>query len=480
MLFIEVAWERCRCQAEKGGGCLIKKRGFKGLSVKVRKGKRVFFISLGCAKNLVDSEHMLGMLRSKGYEPAGDIDGAGIVVINTCAFIQSAVKESIDTILQIAGLKKQGKLLGLVVSGCFVQRYGYKLAQEIPEVDGWLGTGDIYRIGEVITAMNPDASAPFFIGRPAYLADHSVPRVQTTPFYSAYLKIAEGCSHRCSYCIIPGLRGPFRSRSMESLTIEAQEMAGRGVKEINLIAQDTTMYGRGLDTGVCLEDLLEKLVAVKSIQWLRLLYCHPDGISDRLLELMDSEEAICPYLDLPQQHVSENILKAMGRRSGRETPWELIERIRSRRRRISLRTTLMVGFPGETDGMFEELCNFVKAVRFDHLGVFVFSPEKGTAAVRLKPTVEREVAEERKAEIMAIQSRISEELNQQLMGRTLPVLIEGLSPETDLLLKGRTATMAPDVDGQVLINKGDGIVGEIMPVWITEAYSHDIIGEIVE
>ncbi len=440
---------------------------------------KIFFISLGCAKNLVDSEHMLGLLKAKGFELAENIDEAGIAVINTCAFIQSAVEEAIDTILQTAGLKKQGRLKRLVVTGCFVQRYGYKLAREIPEVDGWLGTGEIHRIADVILTRKPGASGPFFISRPTYLADHSVPRLQTTPFFSAYLRIAEGCSHRCSYCIIPGLRGPFRSRSMDSLIIEAAGMVGRGVKEINVIGQDITMYGRDLNEAVCLEDMIEELVAIKGIHWIRLLYCHPNGISDRLLELMDSEENLCPYLDLPHQHVSEKILKTMGRDPGGESPWELIERIRSRKRRISLRTTLMVGFPGETDKMFDELCDFVKTARFDHLGVFAFSPEKGTPAARLKPTVERKVAEQRQAEIMSLQALISEEENQKIVGQTVSVLIEGPSPETDLLLKGRTATMAPDVDAQVLINKGEGIVGKIMPVRISEAYSYDLVGEIM-
>jgi len=266
---------------------------------------------------------------------------------------------------------------------------------------------------------------------------------------------------------------------MASLVVEAEKMAGRGVKEINLIAQDTTMYGRDLYGRACLEDLIEQLLCIKTIQWIRLLYCHPDGISERLLTLMDSEERICPYLDLPQQHVSANMLKAMGRDSGKGAPQKLIERIRSKRRRISLRTTLIVGFPGETDEMFEELCDFVRTSRFDHLGVFVFSPEKGTPAARLRPAVDREKAAHRQAEIMSLQSRISEELNQRFVGQTIPVLIEGPSSETDLLLKGRTAFMAPDVDAQVLINKGEGIVGEIMPVRISEAYSYDLIGEIV-
>ncbi len=420
---------------------------------------------------------MLGLLVSKGYELAMDVDEAGIAVINTCGFIQASVEESIATVLEMAELRKQEKLKQLIVTGCFVQRYGYKLKEEIPEVDAWLGTGEIYRISDVLFEIS-DNTTPFHISRPIYLADHRVPRFQTTPFYTAFLRLSEGCSHSCSYCIIPALRGQLRSRSIESLMSEAEKMVERGVKEINLIAQDTTAYGKDLEPNVCLEDLLEKLVTIPGIQWLRLLYCHPEGISERLLDIINSEKAISPYLDLPFQHVNKEILNAMNRGWGHETPMDLIERIRSQKRRISIRTTLMVGYPGETESAFEELCDFVKTVRFDHLGVFIFSPEKGVPAARLRQTVKPKVAEKRQADIMSIQSKISKELNQQLLGKTIPVLIEGASPETDLLLKGRTATMAPDIDTQVLINKGDGAVGEIMPVLIKEVYPYDIIGEI--
>ncbi|SPD75768.1 Ribosomal protein S12 methylthiotransferase RimO [uncultured Desulfobacterium sp.] len=441
---------------------------------------KVSIVSLGCAKNMVDSEHMLGILKSNGFDIVDDIYKADVAIINTCAFIRSAVEESIDTILEIAGLKKTGGLKKLIVAGCFVQRYGYKLRNEIPEVDGWVGTGEFLRIPDVITAERQEGLSPFHIGRPLLLADHRVPRLQSTPFFTAYMKIAEGCSHRCAYCIIPGLRGPLRSRTIESLVVEAEEMVARGVREINLIAQDTTQYGRDLEKNVCLEDLLERLVGVRGIRWIRLLYCHPEGISERLLDLIDSEEVICPYLDLPQQHVNKGILRTMGRVEEKETALELIARIRSKRRRISIRTTLMVGFPGETEKMFMELCEFVKQARIDHLGVFVYSPEKGTPAARLKADIDEKEAEERRSEILKIQSEISFELNRQMIGKTIPVMIEGPSKETDLLLTGRTAAIAPDVDGQVLINRGNGIIGEIMPVLITEAYPYDIIGEIVE
>ncbi len=441
--------------------------------------KKIFLVSLGCAKNLVDSENVLGLLKTNGFPLVSTVHEAEVAIVNTCGFIQSAVKESIDTILELAKGKERGELGALYVMGCFVQRYGYKLLKEIPEVDGWLGTGEIHKIVDILEGVSKE-SPSFLISRPTFLADHTVPRVQTTPFYSAYLKIAEGCSHKCSYCTIPRLRGPFRSRSLASLIIEAENMVGRGVKEINLIAQDTTMYGRDLEGDICLEDLLEKLIHVQGLRWIRMLYGHPQGISDRLLELVDGEEMICPYLDIPFQHINERILKAMGRSCNRETPWQLIEKIRSKTHQISLRTTVMVGFPGETDNIFDELYSFVKAAEFDHLGAFIFSPEEGTPAARLETVVEERVAKERLDAIMRLQAEISRRKNRGMVGHRVSVLVEGVSPETDLLLKGRTATMAPDVDGQVLINKGDAVIGEIAPVRIREAHTYDLVGEIIQ
>jgi len=440
--------------------------------------KKVFLISLGCAKNLVDSENMLGLLKEKDFLVGSSLEEAEIAIINTCGFIQSAVEESIDTILEIASLKSKYKLESLLVVGCFVQRYGYRLRKEIPEVDGWLGTGEIYRIADLLEGK-PNRPPSFFINKPTYLADHTIPRVQTTPFYSTYLKVSEGCPHRCSYCTIPSLRGPFRSRDVDSLIVEASRMVEHGVKEINLVSQDTTMYGSDLKENIHLEDLLERLLVIDGIRWIRLLYCHPLRISDYLLELLEREEAICPYLDVPIQHINEEILRAMGRPFKGENIWQLIERIKSLTRPISLRTTLMVGFPGETDEIFHELYDFVKMTEFDHLGVFIFSPEKGTPAARLKDAPERKVAEKRLEAIMSLQAEISKERNQRMVGDTIQVLIEGFSPETDLLLKGRTTTMAPDVDGQVLISKGHGEVGEIVPVLITEAHTYDLVGEII-
>ncbi len=438
---------------------------------------RVFFINLGCAKNLVDSELMLGLIRSDGYEITDEPSDADIAIVNTCAFIRPATEESIDTILGLAQLKAGGRLRRLLVAGCFVQRYGRKLIREMPEVDGWLGTGQIYRVLELMKTI--DGSTPvMFIDRPLFLADHRLPRAQTTPFYTSYLKVAEGCSHRCSFCIIPALRGHYRSRTVESLLIEAQDMVERGSIELNLVAQDTTSYGHDLDPPRSLEDLLEDLLSIEGLKWLRILYAHPYHITEGLLDLMDIEEVLCPYLDVPIQHVNQDILRAMGRPPGRESMYQLMERIRRRKRRIALRTTLLVGFPGETEEQFRELCQFVREVQFDRLGVFPFSPEKGTRAARLKGAIPQRVVERRVHDLMEIQAEISRGLNQGLIGNTLPVLVEGFCQETDLLLSGRTATMAPDVDGQVLINEGSGIAGEIVPVRITEAHTYDLVGRI--
>ncbi|RLF61363.1 MAG: 30S ribosomal protein S12 methylthiotransferase RimO [Thermoplasmata archaeon] len=444
------------------------------------KHEKIFLVSLGCAKNLVDSENMLGLLGQAGFWFAAEPAGADVAVINTCGFLQSAVEEAIDTILEVVDLKRKGNLKRVVVSGCMVQRYGHKLRKEIPEVDAWLGTAAIPKIVEAVESAARSGAGQFYLSRPNYLADHTVPRVRTTPFYTSYLKIAEGCSHHCSYCMIPRLRGPYRSRPMDSLLCEAEEMVAAGVREINLVAQDTTFYGNDSGGECSLEDLLQKLATVEGLQWIRLLYCHPDRISDRLLTLLESEEKICPYLDVPFQHVNPEILRVMKRPVQKESPHELIRRIQSMNRKIYLRTTVMVGFPGETRTMFQELFEFIEEMRFYHLGVFAFSPEKGTAAYRLESRVDPRVAAERRALLLERQAIVSLEMNDNLVNTVLPVLVEGEYEETPLLLSGRTAAMAPDVDGRVLINRGRGIPGEIMPVRITEAHPYDLIGEIVD
>jgi ribosomal protein S12 methylthiotransferase len=437
----------------------------------------VFLESLGCAKNLVDSENMLGLIREAGYELTDDPLHADIAVVNTCAFIRPAIEESIDAIFELVNIKRNGGLKYILVAGCFVQRYGYKLLRQIPEVDYWIGTGQIFRIGEILKDYKRGEPL-LFIDRPLYLADHSSPRIQTTPFYSSYLKIAEGCSHHCSFCVIPSLRGPYRSRTLGSLYAEARSMVESGVKEINLIAQDTTYYGHDLDPSCGLEDLLEKLLTIPALKWLRILYAYPYLLTDGIIELINSEKVICPYIDVPIQHIDPDILRAMGRPLGTESMPKFIDRIRGKSRDIALRTTIMVGFPGENKEKFQDLCNFIKDSEFDRLGVFTYYPEKGSRAYRLKDRVSHEISERRAKEIMGIQAEISRRHNEKLVGETLEVLIEGLHPETDLLLTGRTSIMAPEVDGEVIINEGHAHVGEIKPVKITEGHLYDLVGSI--
>ncbi len=446
----------------------------------VDRAHKVFVISLGCPKNLVDSEHLLGLAEEAGYRSVDRLDHAGTVVVNTCGFIQAAVEETVETVLEMAELKRRGRLERVLVVGCLVQRYGYKLRREIPEVDGWAGTGEMHRIVEFLDAA-PSGEPPFWIGPPGPPVQCGEPRRVSGSGFSAYLKIAEGCSHRCSFCMIPALRGPLRSRAIDDLVEEARRLAGRGTVELNLVAQDTTAYGADLGPGRRLEDLLEALLRVQGLQWIRVLYAHPSGVTDRLLALMASEPPICPYLDVPFQHVNPDILRAMGRdrvRGG--SPWELLARIRSAPRRIHVRTTLMTGFPGETPARFEELCSFVAGADLDHAGVFGFSPERGVRASRLADSVPAEEAERRRDRLMRIQSGVSLRRKRALVGRVEPVLVEGVCPETDLLLVGRTAGMAPDVDGRVLINKGRAAEGCIVPVRMTEAHPYDLVGEVVE
>ena len=437
--------------------------------------QKIHIISLGCPKNTVDSEYIGGILSSAQFQLVEDIEQADIVIINTCSFIQEAVQESIDVILEAVRLKEEGSLKKVVVIGCLVQRYGYKLKKEIPEVDIWAGTGKFHQILEIIKG-----DKDFFISRPCFVQNRKLPRIQGTPFYTAYLKISDGCSHRCSYCLIPMLRGPMRSVLPQLLIDEARELSKKGVVELNLVAQDITCYGRDFGDGeICLEFLLERLLSIKDIKWIRLLYLHPLGISDRLLNLIENENSICPYLDIPIQHVNNEILASMRRGYDKSYLLDLFNRIKGLRRRIFLRTTLLVGFPGETDRAFQELYDFVKDVEFDHLGVFVFSPEKGTTAAKMSSQIEKSVANQRRDALMQLQAKISERKNKEMIGKVIPVLIEGTHPETELLLVGRSSGMAPEIDGQVIINKGYGIIGKIMPVLITDAHTYDLVGEIL-
>lgn len=440
----------------------------------------VYLTSLGCPKNRVDSEVILGALANSGYEPVHDPVEARVIVVNTCSFIERATQESIDTILDLARAKQRGQCDLLVVTGCLPQRYGRKLARAMPEVDLFVGMDSIANLHSLLSSHELGEADRVALEPPRFLMTSKTPRALSAPFYSAYLKIAEGCSHRCTYCIIPSIRGPFRSRPLEDLLDEAEWLAAQRVTELNLVAQDSTAYGMDLTESPRLSDLLDQLGKAEKFPWIRFLYGYPQKIERRLLEVMNSHGCICNYLDLPFQHASAPLLNAMGRTGSAQEFLDLIHLIREYLPTVTLRTTLMVGFPGETEADFQELCDFLEHARFHRLGLFAYSPENGTRAARLSNQISESVKENRLQVLADLQEGISLEYHQQLVGTVQQVLIEGTSAETDLLLQGRLQSQAPDIDGTVLINKGFANVGEIMNVRITEAHPHDLVGEVVE
>jgi ribosomal protein S12 methylthiotransferase len=442
--------------------------------------QKVSLVSLGCPKNLVDAEVMLGHLPTDRFEIITDESKADIIIVNTCSFIQDAKEESVETILEVADYKKTGRCRLLVVSGCLPQRYREELLRELPEVDLFMGTGDAARIVELLDSHVPGQAPRHEVGLPDFLYDHTTPRVKSSPFYSTYVKIADGCSNHCSYCIIPQLRGTLRSRSIDSLVSEVRSLTAEGVKEINLIAQDITAYGRDRDDGACLVDLLRALVKIEDLQWLRLLYAYPDAIGPELIELMASEEKICNYLDIPLQHIDDTILKKMNRRVDQQTIRALLARVRQKIPDVTLRTSFIVGFPGETEEQFAALLAFVNEGHFERVGVFRYSREEGTAAAALEEQIPERVKKSRYQKLMKAQSRVSFRKNRALVGRIEPVLVEGVSEETDLLLRGRSIRQAPDVDGQVYITAGQAEIGAIVPLRITDSSEYDLIGEICQ
>ena len=445
-----------------------------------KKARKIHMISLGCPKNLVDSENLLGMLTERGAEATSEANEADTIIINTCGFIHPAVEEGIETILEAARLKETGGLETLVVTGCLSQRYHEEFSESLPEVDVFWGTGGLDSLVDFLTTEGPDrrkAVPPYF--SPGFALETPGPRLRAAPFYRAYLKISEGCSNACTYCLIPSLRGRQRSRPLETLIREAESLAESGVRELILTAQDTTAYGRDLSAGENLADLLRALVPIPGLAWIRLMYAYPSGLNKAVLKVMADEPRICPYLDLPLQHASPRILKRMGRKGATDLT-ALIDRLRSSIPGLTLRTTMMVGFPGETQEDFDILLEFVTRARFEHLGGFKFSPEEGARAAHFPDQVPQRIKENRRRKLMAVQRRISRELNRRLRGRTLPVLIEGVSQETELLLTGRTQGQAPEIDGQVYINEGTASAGEIRPVLITESHDYDLVGRIVD
>ncbi|HDR47086.1 MAG TPA: 30S ribosomal protein S12 methylthiotransferase RimO, partial [Geoalkalibacter subterraneus] len=395
-------------------------------------------------------------------------------------FIQDAQEESIDTILEVADYKKNGNCRLLIVSGCLPQRYREELERELPEVDLFVGTADAPRMVALLEEKIAGSDLRQAVSEPSFLYDHTTPRVKSSPFYSTYIKIAEGCANHCSYCIIPRLRGTLRSRSIDSVAAEAQRLVSQGVAEINLIAQDITAYGVDRSDGANLPDLLRALTKIDELRWLRLLYAYPDGVSDELIDLVAGEEKICSYLDIPLQHIDDELLKQMNRRVSEQQVRELVARLRERIPDLTLRTSFIVGFPGETQEQFEKLLSFVEEGHFDRLGVFRYSREEGTAAAELPEQIPERVKKERYKRLMKAQARISFRKNRALVGRVEPVLVEGVSEETELLLRGRSVRQAPDVDGQVYITAGQAEVGDIVPLRITDSSEYDLIGEIVE
>jgi ribosomal protein S12 methylthiotransferase len=442
--------------------------------------EKVSLVSLGCPKNLVDAEVMLGYLAREGYEVTTDEREAEIIIVNTCSFIKEAKQESIDTILDLADRKHDGCCRLLIVTGCLPQRYQEELTRELPEVDIFIGTGDYPRIAEIIAEQHGAGGQIRYTGDPNFLYDEEFPRLKSSPYYSAYLKIAEGCSNCCSYCVIPTLRGSFRSRPFDKLLREARELAAGGVMEINLIAQDITAYGRDLATGELLESLIEELAKLSGVRWIRLLYAYPDGIRDSLISLIRDEEKVCKYLDIPLQHISDSILKKMNRRSSEAEIRQLIAKLRTEIPGISLRTSLIVGFPGETDEDFRKLLHFVEETQFDHLGVFCYSREEGTTAAEMPAQVSERIKRERYKKLMRAQTRVSFKRNRRLVNTMEQVIIEGYSEETELLLKGRSSRQAPDIDGQVYITAGTANVGDIVTLRITDSSDYDLIGEIID
>jgi ribosomal protein S12 methylthiotransferase len=484
------------------------------------KSKKVGFVSLGCPKNLLDSEVMMGFLVQAGAELTSTAEDADVIVVNTCSFIDRAKRESVDTILEMARLKEAGSAKKLVVAGCLVERYRDEIQKNIPEVDAVVGTGELEHILAatgvkplppmaarqepgvptpspfVILPSRPEAEVRMADGRfsreswdgaiadlPNYLYDETTPRILTTPKYSAYIKVAEGCDHPCSFCIIPQLRGKFRSRRFESVIAEAERLASSGVREITLIGQDTTCYGEdlGLKDGLAL--LLQKLAAIGGLSWIRFLYAYPNKITTGLLETIATHENICSYIDVPLQHASPAVLRRMKRGGGADIFLSAIEKMRCTIPNLTLRTSFILGFPGESERDFEELCDFVRQAQFDWVGTFAYSDEEGTTAYALNQKLPAREIEARRKRLMHIQRQVSRKKNKALVGKEFTLLLEGPSSETDLLLEGRTEMHAPEIDGKVLVNDVpvDRRIeaGEFYRAKITEAHDYDLVATIV-
>lgn len=444
---------------------------------------KIGVVSLGCPKNLVDSETMLGLIHEEKYEITNDPSEAEIIIVNTCGFIESAKEESINTILQMAEYKKSGSCKYIIVTGCLSQRYAEELFSELPEADAIAGVEVYDEIGSIIKrVMNGERFIMLERSKPDVIytsKETFLPRILTTPSYTAYLKIAEGCDNCCSYCAIPKIRGPYRSKPMEQVLKEAKALADNGVKELIVVAQDTTRYGEDLPGGkLLLADLLKELNKIESLKWIRVMYCYPNNFTDELIETFASLDKVCKYVDLPLQHASNRLLASMNRYDTREEVETLLAKLRKRIPGIVIRTTFIVGFPGETDADFEELKEFVEQQRFENAGVFAYSQEEGTVAGAMPNQIPDEIKQERYHELMALQAQISEEIHKDTEGQTLEVLVEGIEEDGSGLHYGRSYREAPDIDGLVFIeNPGDIKTGCFVKVNILQGFTYESVGE---
>jgi ribosomal protein S12 methylthiotransferase len=451
--------------------------------------KSLYFTSLGCSKNLVDSQVMLGHLGLDGFTVASQPEDAEVIIVNTCSFVEAAKTESIDTVLELSDYKDPeiGNCKALVMSGCMAQRYYGELESAMPEVDMFIGTGEYHKIVPLLKAFEEGKlEKKSFVEIPKYIHTEFDPRLNTSPGYMAWLKISEGCNRNCTFCIIPTLRGKLRSRTIDSLVTESRTLVESGVKELNLISQDFSDYGSDFE-GFSREDnknpiiynMLKSLDDKSGAEWIRVFYFYPDDLTEDVMDLMATAEKICKYLDMPVQHFSSKVLKRMNRKVTNELIHQKINMLREKIPGVVLRTSVIVGFPGETEEDFELLLEGVRSVRFNHLGVFKYSDEEGTPAVRLKDKISQEVIDERFEKLYEVQKEIARELNQEYLGKTIEVLVEGVHEETDLLLQGRHRGQAPDIDGKVIINDGFAKAGEIVQVEITEVLDYDLVGRIL-
>jgi ribosomal protein S12 methylthiotransferase len=452
--------------------------------------KSLFFTSLGCSKNLVDSEVMLGHLGLDGFTVSATPENAEVIIVNTCSFIEAAKAESIETVLELADFKnpESGKCQALVMSGCMAQRYYGELEDAMPEVDMFIGTGEYNKIVPLLKAFEDGKlEKKSFVEIPKFIHTEFDPRINTSPSYMTWLKISEGCNRNCTFCIIPTLRGKLRSRSIDSLVVEAKRLGDSGVKELNLISQDFSDYGSDFEgfekidnKNPIIHNMLKSLAEVEEIDWVRVFYFYPDDLTEDVMDIIATHPKICKYLDMPIQHFADSVLKRMNRRVTGEIIRSKVETLRSKIPGIVLRTSVIVGFPGETEEDFEELLKGVQEMKFNHLGVFKYSDEEGTPALRLKNKVPQDVIEARFEKIYAIQKEVARELNQEFLGKIIDVLVEGVHEETELLLQGRHMGQAPDIDGKVIINDGSAVAGDIVKVQISEVLDYDLVGAIVD